>query len=60
MTNHTDSEDILIDQQKNEKVTDFKYLGQTTPLKDTTEEETCQNQSSVELFWKTKKGSTPG
>ena len=27
MTNHTDSEDILIDQQKIEKVTEFKYLG---------------------------------
>ena len=36
MTNHVDSEDILIDQQKIEKVTEFKYLGQTTHLKDTT------------------------
>ena len=27
MTNHADSEDILIDQQKIEKVTEFKYLG---------------------------------
>ena len=35
MTNHADSEDILIDQQKIEKVTEFKYLGQTTHLKDT-------------------------
>ena len=33
MTNHADSEDILIDQQKTEKVTEFKYLGQTTHLK---------------------------
>ena len=40
MTNYADSEDILIDQQKkNEKVTEFKYLGQTTHLKDTTKEE---------------------
>ena len=31
MTNHADSKDILIDQQKLEKVTEFKYLGQTTP-----------------------------
>ena len=31
--------DILIDQQKIEKVTEFKYLGQTTHLKDTTKEE---------------------
>ena len=40
MTNHADSEDILTDQQKIEKVTEFKYLGQTTHLKDTTKEET--------------------
>ena len=39
MTNHADSEDILIDQQKIEKVTEIKYLGQTTHLKDTTKEE---------------------
>ena len=39
MTNHADSEDIPIDQQKNEKVTEIKYLGQTTHLKDTTKEE---------------------
>ena len=39
MTNHADSEDILIGQQKIEKVTEFKYLGQTTHLKDTTKEE---------------------
>ena len=39
MTNNADSEDILIGQQKIEKVTEFKYLGQTTHLKDTTKEE---------------------
>ena len=39
MTNHADSEDILIDQHKIGKVTEFKYLGQTTHLKDTTKEE---------------------
>ena len=39
MTNYADSEDILIGQQKIEKVSDFKYLGQTTHLKDTTKEE---------------------
>ena len=39
MTNYADSEDILIDQQKIEKVTEFKYVGQTTHLKDTTKEE---------------------
>ena len=39
MTNHADSEEILIDQQKIEKVTEFKYLGQNTHLKDATKEE---------------------
>ena len=39
MTNYADSEDILIGQQNIEKVTEFKYLGQTTHLKDTTKEE---------------------
>ena len=39
ITNHANSEGILIDQQKIEKVTEFKYLGQTTHLKDTTKEE---------------------
>ena len=33
MTDHADSEDMLIDQQKIEKVTEIKYLGQTTHLK---------------------------
>ena len=39
MTNHADSEDMPIDQEQTEKVTAFKYLGQTTHLKDTTKEE---------------------
>ena len=39
MTNHGDSEDILIDQEKIQKLTEFKYLGQRTHLKDTTKEE---------------------
>ena len=39
MTNYADNEDILIGQQKIEKVTEFKYLGQTTHLKDTTKAE---------------------
>ena len=38
MTNYADSEDILIEQEKMEKVTVLKYLGQTTHLKDTTKE----------------------
>ena len=33
MTNHADSEDILIDQQKIEKVTEFKYLDKPHTLK---------------------------
>ena len=41
---------------KIEKVTEFKYLGQTTHLKNTTKIiNISQYQSSVELFWKTKK-----
>ena len=32
MTNHADGENILIDQQKKGKVTEFKYLGQNTHL----------------------------
>ena len=39
MTNHSASEDILIDQEKMDKVTKIKYLGHTTLLKDTTKEE---------------------
>ena len=39
MTNHADSDDKLLYQQKIENVTEFKYLGQTTHLKDTTKEE---------------------
>ena len=38
MTNHADSEDILTDQENIEKVREFKYLGQTTHLKNTTKE----------------------
>ena len=39
---------ILIDQQKIEKVTEFKYLGQTTHLKDTTKEET---HARIRVAW---------
>ena len=40
MTNHEDSEDILTDQEKIEKVTEFfKYFGQTTHLNDTAKED---------------------
>ena len=39
MSNHADSEEILTDQQKFEKVTEFKYFGQNTHPKDTTKEQ---------------------
>ena len=39
MTNHADSEEMLIDQKNIEKVTEFKYLRQTTHLTDTTKAE---------------------
>ena len=37
--NYADSENILTDQEKMQKVTEFKYLGQNTLLKDSTKEE---------------------
>ena len=37
MTSHADNEDKN-DQERTEKVTKFKYLGQTTHLKDSTKE----------------------
>ena len=64
MTNHGDSEDLLIDQQKIEKVTEFKYLGQTTHLKDTAKEEIyARIRAAWRCFGKKKKkqqqGNTP-
>ena len=58
MTNHADSEDILIDQQQIEKVTEFKYLGQTTHLKDTTKYMPESEQRGAVL--EKKQGNTPG
>ena len=43
-TNYTDSEDIQTDQDKIYKGTKLKYLGQTTFLKDTTQEEIYARQ----------------
>ena len=57
MTNHVDSKDILIDQQKIEKVTEFKYLGQTTHLKDTTKEEIY---ARIRAAWSCFGKNTPG
>ena len=61
MTNHADSEDILADQQKIEEVAEFKYLGQTTHLKDTTKEEIY---TRIRAVWSCfggggKQGNTP-
>ena len=54
MTNHADSEDN--DQQKIEKVTEFKYLGQTTHLKDTAKEEIyARIRAAWSCFGKNKK-----
>ena len=59
-TTHADSEDILIDWQKIEKVTEFKYLGQTTHLKDTTKEEIyARIRAAWSCFGKKPQGSTP-
>ena len=54
-TNHADSEDIQIDQQKIEKVTEFKYLGQTTHLKDTTKEDYARVRAVWSCFGKKTK-----
>ena len=51
MTNHAGSEDMLTDQEKNEEVTEFKYLGQTTHKRPYKRRNLCQDQSSMELFW---------
>ena len=57
-TNHADSEDILIDQEKMEKVTEFKYLKQTTHLKDTTKEEIYTRFRAVWSCFGYKKNKT--
>ena len=51
-TNHADGKDILINKENNEQVTEFKYLGQTTRQRHCKRINPCQDQSSVELFWK--------
>ena len=60
MTNYADSEDILIGRQKIEKVTEFKYLGQTTHLKDTTKEEIYARIRAAWSCFGKKQGNTPG
>ena len=58
-TNHTDSEDILKDRETIEKVTEFKYLGQTTHLKDTTKEVCVRIREAWSCFGKKKQGNSP-
>ena len=59
MTNPEDSEEVLIDQQKIEKVTEFKYLGQNTHLKDTTKEEIYARIRAAWGRFGKKQGNTP-
>ena len=61
MISHADCEDILIDQDKLEKMTEFKYLGQTTHLKDATKEEIyARIRATWSCFEKKKtQGNTP-
>ena len=58
MTSHADSEDILTGQENIEKVTEFKYLGQTTRPKDTTKEELYARITAWSCFGKIQ-GNTP-
>ena len=54
-TNHADSEDILIDQQKIEKVTIQIPRTKHTPQRHYKRRNICQDQSSVDLFWGEKR-----
>ena len=54
MTDHAVSEDIPTDQETIEKVTEFKYLGQTTHLKDITKEIYARIRVAWSCFVKTK------
>ena len=51
MTNFQNNQEIHIDSEKIEEVTNYKYLGQTTYLKDTTKEEvTCRIRAGWSCF----------
>ncbi|GFN77359.1 endonuclease-reverse transcriptase [Plakobranchus ocellatus] len=51
MNNFESHKDIIIDKEKIEKVESYKYLGQTTYLKDTTKEEiTCRIRAGWSCF----------
>ena len=51
MTNFQNDQEIHIESEKIEEVTNYKYLGQTTYLKDTTKEEvTCRIRAGWSCF----------
>ena len=55
MTNFQNDQEIHIDSEKIEEVTNYKYLGQTTYLKDTTKEEvTCRIRAGWSCFGKNR------
>ena len=60
MTKHADSEDILTDQEKNGK-SDRIQISWTNhiPQRHYKRRNLCQDQSSVELFWKKKTRTNP-
>ncbi|GFO50551.1 endonuclease-reverse transcriptase [Plakobranchus ocellatus] len=49
MNNFESNKDITIDKEKIEKVESYKYLGQTTYLKDTTKEEVIEKSNEYNL-----------
>ena len=58
MTNFQNDQEIHIESEKIEEVTNYKYLGQTTFLKDTTKEEvTCRIRAGWSCFGKIEKFS---
>ena len=58
MTNFQNDKEIHIENEKIEEVTNYKYLGQTTYLKDTTKEEvTCRIRAGWSCFGKIEKFS---
>ena len=55
MTNFQNDQEIHIESEKIEEVTNYKYLGQTTYLKDTTKEEvTCRIRAGWSCFRKNR------
>ena len=55
MINYPNQDSLCIENEEIEKVEHYKYLGQTTYLRETTKEEIkCKNR--LELFWKKQRG----